>query len=82
MLIYPNNNKNDKNENNENNIEIERTNQILNIYNNYYTKNGKLRKNIKDDFIIHQVDIVKNLIELSINENHLKIAFIFAKQLF
>jgi hypothetical protein len=64
-----------------NDFEIERTNQILNIYKNYYTKNGKLRKNIKNDFIIHQVDIVKYLLQLSINESHLKIAFIFAKQL-
>jgi len=36
---------------------------------------------MKNDFIIHQVDIVKQILELSINENHLRIAFIFAKQL-
>ena len=75
MLISPNNN------NNKNDNDIEITNQILNIYNNYYTKNGTLRKNIKNDFIIHQVDIVDNLLKLSINESHLKIAFIFARQL-
>jgi hypothetical protein len=64
-----------------NNFEVERTNQILNIYNNYYNKHNKLKKNMKNDFIIHQVDIVKQILELSINENHLRIAFIFAKQL-
>jgi hypothetical protein len=66
---------------NQNNNEIEITNQILNIYNNYYTKHNKLKKNMKNDFIIHQVDIVKQILELSINENHLRIAYIFAKQL-
>ena len=66
---------------NQNNNEIERTNQILNIYNNYYTKHNKLKKNMKNDFIVHQVDIVKQILELSINENHLRIAYIFAKQL-
>ena len=64
-----------------NDFEVERTNQILNIYNNYYNKHNKLKKNMKNDFIIHQLDIVDNLLKLSINESHLKIAFIFAKQL-
>ena len=41
----------------------------------------KLKKNMKNDFIIHQVDIVDTILKLSINENHLRIAFIFAKQL-
>ena len=49
---------------NQNNNEIERTNQILNIYNNYYTKHNKLKKNMKNDFIVHQVDIVKQILEL------------------
>ena len=66
---------------NQNNNEIERTNQILNIYNNYYNKHNKLKKNMKNDFIIHQVDIVDTILKLSINEKHFKIAFIFAKQL-
>jgi len=66
---------------NQNNHEIETTNQILNIYNNYYNKNNKLKKNMKNDFLIHQIDIVKKILELSSNENHYKIAFIFAKQL-
>jgi len=66
---------------NQNNHEIETTNQILNIYNNYYNKNNKLKKNMKNDFLIHQIDIVKKILELSSNENHYRIAFIFAKQL-
>ena len=64
-----------------NDFEVERTNQILNIYNNYYNKLGKLKKNMKNDFIIHQVEIVKKILELSSNKNHYRIAFIFAKQL-
>ena len=64
-----------------NNFEVERTNQILNIYKNYYNKHEKLKKNMKNDFIIHQVEIVNKILELSINENHLRIAFMFAKQL-
>ena len=64
-----------------NDLELERTNQILNIYNNYYNKYEKLKKNMINDFIIHQVDIVDTILKLSINEKHFKIAFIFAKQL-
>jgi len=64
-----------------NDIELERTNQILNIYNNYYNKHEKLKKNMINDFIIHQIDIVDIILKLSINEKHLKIAYIFAKQL-
>ena len=75
-MISPKNN-NDNNHNNE----IEITNQILNIYNNYYNKHEKLKQNMKNDFIIHQIDIVKNLLQLSINESHLKIAYIFAKEI-
>ena len=62
-------------------IELEKTNQILNIYNNYYNKNEKLKKNMINDFIVHQVDIVDTILKLSINEKHLKIAYFFAKQL-
>jgi hypothetical protein len=70
-------NYNHNNFDNENEIEIE----ILNIYNNYYNKNGKLKNHMINDFIFHQVEIVKRILHISTASKHLDIAFKFAQQL-
>jgi hypothetical protein len=55
--------------------------EINMIYKNYYNKNNKFKNNMRNDFIQNQVDIVKRILNIAKNENHLKIAYIFAKQL-
>jgi hypothetical protein len=55
--------------------------EINMIYKNYYNKNNKFKNNMRNDFIQNQVDIVYRILNIAKNEHHLKIAFIFAKQL-
>ena len=41
----------------------------------------KFKNNMRNDFIQNQVDIVYRILNIAKNENHFKIAYIFAKQL-
>jgi hypothetical protein len=66
---------------NQNDLEDNYSYEITNIYNNYYNKNDKLKNKLKNDFLIHQEEIVKRILNLAKNNKHLEIAFIFAKQL-
>jgi len=66
---------------NQNDLEDNYSYEITNIYNNYYNKNDKLKNKMKNDFLIHQEEIVKRILNLAKNNKHLEIAFIFAKQL-
>ena len=61
---------------------IENKCEILNIYNNYYYTNGKIKDHMINDFRFHQVEIVKRILHISTDSKHLKIAFKFAQQLF
>jgi hypothetical protein len=55
--------------------------EINMIYKNYYNKKNKFKNNMRIDFIQNQLDIVNRILNIAKNENHLKIALIFAKQL-
>jgi hypothetical protein len=55
--------------------------EINMIYKNYYNKKNKFKNNMRNDFIQNQLDIVNRILNIAKNENHLKIALIFAKQL-